>query len=144
MNTREIKSSSRRKQSSVHFTAYGIPTEYWSPVSPTFLPVAVSLSSRPLLLEFEGIVPQEVDSNMIKYDRETLAGFVGLSFTLILWLLSSWRLLFHCCFTRPRHWRDESGGQSPIRRSSSASSRQSGQSMVQRFTRKRTFHALLW
>jgi hypothetical protein len=65
-----------------------------------------------------------------------LAGRIGLGLSTALWLLSSWRLVFHL-FIRKRDNTDEE----PMRRRLFPLRRCNPMNWL---TRRRTFHALLW
>lgn len=89
--------------------------------------------------------------------NELLAGKIGLGLSLCLWILSSWRLIFHTLIRRRPHTETSSsdnvhdtmgGGEQQQHRALLLSSRSSFdtayRSFTQWFTRRRTFHILLW
>lgn len=65
-------------------------------------------------------------------DNKVLASQIGLGLSVGLWFLSSWRLIFHI-FVKRRHMDDSTTGSEPV-----------SQASTQWFTRRRTFHCLLW
>lgn len=75
--------------------------------------------------------------------QEILVGMIGLGLSAGLWLLSSWRLVFHTLFRREQEQLQELPIEESEARRSSQPSLQSS-STTKWLTRRRTFHALLW
>ena len=68
------------------------------------------------------------------HDKDmAIAGLIGLGLSAGLWLLSSWRLVFHTLMIRRREDNEEQSRESP---------RQSR--TIGRMTHRRIFHCLLW
>jgi hypothetical protein len=68
------------------------------------------------------------------HDKDmALAGLIGLGLSVGLWLLSSWRLVFHTLIFRRRE-HDEEQSREPPRQSRA----------IGRMTHRRIFHCLLW
>lgn len=75
--------------------------------------------------------------------QEILVGMIGLGLSAGLWLLSSWRLVFHTLVRREQEQLQELPIEESEARRSSQPSLQSS-STTKWLTRRRTFHALLW
>lgn len=71
-------------------------------------------------------------SSITGADHKVLASQIGLGLSVGLWLLSSWRLIFHILVKR-RQNEESTTGSEPV-----------PQTFTQWFTRRRTFHCLLW
>ena len=87
-------------------------------------------------------------------EQETvLAGKIGLLISIFLWLLCSWRLVFHLCWEligwpgrEGEDGRQHSQSQqvSILRRGAEAQQQRSTVPCIRWITRRRAFHGLLW
>jgi hypothetical protein len=72
---------------------------------------------------------------MTMHDKDmAIAGLIGLGLSAGLWLLSSWRLVFHTLIIRRRREDDEEHSRESPRQSRT----------IQWMTHRRIFHCLLW